>query len=420
MFGDLDVQVRVVAKEVRLGGEHHVEGLEVGLTLNQEGQEDNIARLRGTGRVLPGAPEPGKVLVEATADLGQAHPPFELRYDIDRLPTRMRALRQLSALLAHYVPLPFMDKLSFADEQLLLVSLDGDDRWRGVDARAFRKSLISRRNGGMELPAGHFDLGFDFSEFLDPASILREVEAGLSPLKALLEPLRDRERLVGEQVQKLRARVEQADRVARALQEDSADTRALIETLKPLAEMSSLTKRRLAQAQEKLEEFEAQVERQRAEEGEARQALARLEQEKAALEAQVAGKEAELEAERQRLAAKVDIADDPFAFDFEAFGLSWELQNPQPWQGEGELTDMRARPTSRFAIVRLSFTGQGRDFPDITGWWDLDGRYEMVFKPSAATLRKLDQRLPILGTAVRTLGGIGWGPDGFDPRLAPR
>ncbi|RME73127.1 MAG: hypothetical protein D6776_07630, partial [Planctomycetota bacterium] len=422
----LAASVRVAVRRIEIDASHRVDGwrtvLELGAAGDGKGAEAGIPlrwTVAGEPRSTAAGEQPGRLAVALEGDLAQAQPSFELRHDVDRLPVRVQLLRRLLPIVTRWFPFPLLEKIEFRDEEILFFSSRGRDRWRGLDPRAFRRTLRSVGEDALALPEGRFRLGLDLGRWLDPEAVDRLLAQQRSKLFAGLEPLERQRRELEQRIAGLRSRLEAIDREVQRIEEASAKLRSSIEAARGLAGLFGRGGEELDRLREKLERFERKLESERGEQGTVRRQLARLETERGRLVARIAQRRSELEQKLERMRERIAVPDDPFTFVYRRLDLRFAVHNDNPWDGSGGLAGLREAAVSRVQLAALAFTGRGRDFPSIAGWWDLEGRYALTLAPSASVLAQLEKLAPPLAARIREAGGISWGPDGFDARLVP-
>lgn len=410
MLRGLVLDLTATVDRIELDSGHRMEGWKLTVAMNTDAV-DNVLRVETRADVDPDRPERGKLEFAMEGDLSQAQPPFETRYDLD-IPYGVLTLLPIDRYIAEKVPFPLFQKIRPKDPLAMDIATTGKTRWRGIDARAVKRSLVSEEKTLVTLGAGAFDLGFPLLELADLGALAGQVAEQLAALQGGLDALRgDQSQLTGQaaEIQKaiadLTGSIDQARNAAGPL-------RDLIDKLKPLAGFDP-------SARKKIEEYEAQIagydreaagllDAKNAKQGE----LGRIQAELDKVNGEIEKVNRQIEEKKGSMGAGLDL-DNPFAFDFAGVTIEIEFSNDNPFGGGG-LDVLAGHPTSRVVMIRIRFSPESGTFPEIRGWSDLDGRYEFRFVPGQAQVAALDQQAPGLGGLIGE-AGVGWSHEGFVP-----
>ncbi|MHC4390395.1 MAG: zinc ribbon domain-containing protein [Planctomycetota bacterium] len=409
------IDVDVNLKQVKLDKDNEAREVATAIDLNTAAVDNQMALLM-TGKINPSTDRPGALSITGKGDLNDPNPPFEVAYDIEKLPYNVGVVRRMQNKVLGYVPIPFLQKMDFASDNKRAVTMTmvGTDTWRGVDFRAIKKSLTSVRHTKIQLPEGKFDLGFDVTGFIDPAALGAEVEAQLAPLRKQLEPIETQVKAIQQQIDGVKNTVGELDKQITSVREQSSTIRTVINGLKPLAAFSGDAKKKLEKAEGELGGFDKKIAEYQAQQKAELDKATDFSDQQGRLRGEMDKIRAQIEAKRKELASNLEF-DSPFDFDFNEVTIAFSLENESPWDGLGGLSQLAGLPTTKAMLQVMEFQPKGRDFPTLGGWWDLDGKYDFIFKLSDENMEQLGEKVPPLADLIRKQGGVKWTSDGFEP-----
>ena len=400
----LDVQTGVDRIDVDEG--QRLEDWKFVVAMNQ-GKADNALSVTTTARALPD----GKLDVALTGDLSQAHPPFEVRHDVD-LAYEALSLLPIDRWLAEKVPFPLLAKIEPADPMKMDVVTAGRTRWRGVDSRAVKRSVVSNEKTVVTLGAGSFDLGFPILGLTDLGALAGAVEEQIRALRGGLDSLTGKKGDLTNQAGAAQKAIADFQSSIDSVTGKIGPIRDLIGPLKTLANFDPSARKKIEEYEKQIAGYEQQSKeltgQKQAKEGE----LGRLQSEIAKVDGDIEKVNGEISEKQKGAGAGLDL-DSPFDFEFTGVVIEVEFTNADPFAGGG--LDVLARhPASRIALVTIRFQPENGVYPEIRGWSDLEGRYEFRLVPGQAQLRELDAKAPGLGALLGETG-VGWSNEGFVP-----
>lgn len=408
----VDVQIR--AGRIDLDELNQIRDLALVVDLNKLQQNSKLS-MNLDAQVNPDeAARVGRLGLALQGNLSQEQPPFELKYDVVKLPYVVDLFEPIIKSIRRRVPLPLFDKMNFGDPKKISFGAVGTDKWVGIDPRAIRKSLVSTRTNTLSLPGGQFDMGFSRAGFLDPAALKKALEQGLKPLTDKLDALRTQKDGLARPSGELKSAVEKLRKAVEGIESKKKDALKLIDKLKPLAAFSSSTKKQLENVEKQIKAHDAALAEQKkplaAKEGE----LANVNDKVASVQKNIDEQQGKLDAAKKGTGGKAGPAN-PFQFGFQSATISIDAVNKDPWAGAGGLGDVSQHPTTRLEFVKIDFEPKGKEIPTITGWVGLDGHYRFQLMPSPEAMADLEKTSPILASLIKKSKGVAWTPEGFEP-----
>ena len=341
-------------------------------------------------------------------DWRQANPQCQLSYRLKRVPYRIALFMPLTDLFERT---PVLAQIRFSETAIPFFDIDGELAWRGLDVRAIKRTLVSRRPTLLRFPKGVFDLGIKLGENL--AAVKQELQQKLSELNQAGKKLISDKGPLLEKCREWQNQLQKINEALASLAKKKEEVSGIIDKLKPLASWNPATREKLEQYQGQYKEYDSQIQRYQKAKADLRQKLDTANAQLAGLQERLKGLQQRIADYQQRLQGKLQLGP-PFQFDFSKMAMRLAINNSNPWPGQGGLPELARHPNSAVKL-QVKFAADSGRLPRIAGIYRLDGGYALQVQLPNEVQQRLNSRIPALGEAVRKSNGLRWTDQGVQP-----
>ncbi|NUM33056.1 MAG: hypothetical protein HUU50_00790 [Candidatus Brocadiae bacterium] len=403
----LGLYLEISIQQIILNKANQIKDWNTLITLNHN-VSDNQFALKSDGKT-----NSGSLSITGTGNLDQAHPEFQFSYDFNEVPYVVELFAPVGEKIQSIMPFPLMQKIQM-DPAEVRFTVKGDSKWQGIDPRGIKKSLLGGKNT-FKLSKGKLDLGLDLGKYMDTKNLEKEMESHIAPLNQTLSALKGQEDVQNSSINATQEKIKAIQSKVEDLEGKRKEASGIVEKLKPLAAWNPVTKSKLEEAQQRLDGYGKQIQDYRQQQSPLAQSIEQVKGKIADIQKKIQETQAKIQSAKEELMKKMKI-DNPFAFEFDSFSLSFNMENEKPWQEQGTLSEWLPCSFSKINYVEIVFAPSDRNLLKITGWVSLDGKYHLSFMPPKESMEKLSS-IPLLGKAIQDQGGIIMTSEGMKPNI---